>query len=139
MLQTPRFLLLQNRRRFDTPQTLLYDARERRIVVGPIGFPEMLVIAVLALLIFGPRKLPELGRSVGKALAEFRRASADIRFTIEEEMREAERQAQNVTREVEHALETPPDSVPAGSVTPPEPAAEPSVEEKSPNGASKPA
>jgi sec-independent protein translocase protein TatA len=107
--------------------------------VGPIGFPEMLVIAVLALLIFGPRKLPELGRSVGKALAEFRRASADIRFTIEEEMREVERQAQHAVREVEHAVEIPPDSVPAGSVTPPEPAAETSAEEKPSNGAAKPA
>ena len=69
--------------------------------MGPIGFPEMLVIAVLALLIFGPRKLPELGRSLGKALAEFRRASTDIRLTIEEEMREAERQAQDLGKEVE--------------------------------------
>ena len=107
--------------------------------MGPIGFPEMLVIAVLALLIFGPRKLPELGRSVGKALAEFRRASADIRFTIEEEMREVERQAHTMAREVEHAVETPPDSVPAGSITASEVAAETPVEEKPSNGAAKPA
>ena len=107
--------------------------------MGPIGFPEMLVIAVLALLVFGPRKLPELGRSVGKALAEFRRASADIRFTIEEEMREVERQAQHVARDVECAVETPPDSVPAGSIAPPESAVETSAEENPSNGAAKPA
>jgi len=107
--------------------------------VGPIGFPEMVVIAVLALLIFGPRKLPELGRSVGKALAEFRRASSDIRFTIEEEMREVERQAHRVAQDVERAVETPPDSVPSGSVAPPESAAEPLVEENPSNGTVKPA
>ena len=125
--------------RFDTLPTLLYDALEREIVVGPIGFPEMLVIAVLALLIFGPRKLPELGRSVGKALAEFRRASADIRFTIEEEMREVERQAQKAAREVEQAVEAPAEAVPAGSLSAPEPAAETAGEEKPLNGSAKPA
>ena len=41
---------------------------------GPIGMPEMIVIAVIALIIFGPRKLPELGKSLGKSLAEFKRA-----------------------------------------------------------------
>jgi sec-independent protein translocase protein TatA len=107
--------------------------------VGPIGFPEMVVIAVLALLIFGPRKLPELGRSVGKALAEFRRASADIRLTIEEEMREAERQAQSLAHDVGKAVEVPPDAVPAGSLSAPEPSAETAAEEKPLNGAAKPA
>lgn len=107
--------------------------------MGPIGFPEMLVIAVLALLIFGPRKLPELGRTVGKALAEFRRASTDIRFTIEEEMREVERQAQRVAQDLERAVETPPESVPSGSVAPPEPAADTAAEENPSNGAAKPA
>ena len=97
--------------------------------MGPIGFPEMLVIAVLALLIFGPRKLPELGRSLGKALAEFRRASADIRLTIEEEMREAERQAQNLGKEVEQAAEDPADSPGSEPVEPPPVAAESQTEE----------
>lgn len=70
--------------------------------MGPLGIPEMIVIGILALLIFGPRKLPELGRSVGKALAEFRRASNDIRNTLEEEVRELDRQ----TREAAHGVET---------------------------------
>jgi sec-independent protein translocase protein TatA len=46
---------------------------------GPIGMPEMLVIAVIALIIFGPRKLPELGKSLGKSIAEFKRASSGPR------------------------------------------------------------
>jgi sec-independent protein translocase protein TatA len=44
-----------------------------------IGMPELLLILVVALLVFGPNRLPELARSLGKALAEFRRASADLR------------------------------------------------------------
>src|SRR5262249_61193965 len=48
-----------------------------------IGFQEMLVIGVLALLVFGPGKLPELGRMIGRALREFRRASDEVRSTVE--------------------------------------------------------
>jgi sec-independent protein translocase protein TatA len=44
-----------------------------------IGFPELMVILVVALLVFGPKRLPELARSLGRGLAEFRRASADLR------------------------------------------------------------
>jgi len=43
--------------------------------MGPIGLPELLVIGVIALLIFGPRKLPELGRSLGQGISEFKRAT----------------------------------------------------------------
>ena len=60
--------------------------------MGSIGMPEMLVILVIALIIFGPRKLPELGKSLGKSLAEFKRASNDLRSTLEEEIRVEERQ-----------------------------------------------
>jgi len=60
--------------------------------MGPLGFPEILLILVLALLLFGPRRLPELGRAIGKGLAEFRRASNDLRATIEEEVRTLERE-----------------------------------------------
>lgn len=53
---------------------------------GSIGGPELVVIFVVALLIFGPRKLPELGRMVGKSLAEFRRAASDLRDSLENEV-----------------------------------------------------
>ena len=58
--------------------------------MGSIGMPEMLVILVIALIIFGPRKLPELGKSLGKSLAEFKRASNDLKTTLEEEIRTEE-------------------------------------------------
>lgn len=54
---------------------------------GSIGMPELIIILVLALIIFGPRKLPELGRSLGKSIGEFRRASNELRSTLEEEIR----------------------------------------------------
>ena len=53
---------------------------------GSIGFPELLVILTIALLIFGPKKLPEVGRSIGKALREFRRTSDEIKEKIEDEI-----------------------------------------------------
>ena len=55
-------------------------------MLGSIGMPELLIIFVIALIIFGPRKLPELGRSLGKSLGEFKRASNDLRNTLEEEI-----------------------------------------------------
>ena len=54
---------------------------------GSIGMPELIIIFVIALIIFGPRKLPELGRSLGKSLSEFKRASNELRSTLEEEIR----------------------------------------------------
>jgi sec-independent protein translocase protein TatA len=54
---------------------------------GSLGFPELLVIFIIALIVFGPRKLPELGRSLGKSLAEFRRASNQLRSALDEEVR----------------------------------------------------
>ena len=54
---------------------------------GPLGTPELLLIAVIALFIFGPRKLPELMRSLGKSVGEFKRASNELRHTLDEEIR----------------------------------------------------
>jgi TatA/E family protein of Tat protein translocase len=74
--------------------------------MGPLGFPELIVIFFVALLVFGPRKLPELGRSLGRGLSEFKRASNELRNTLDDEIREEERRT---------ALNTPP---PAPEVAP---------------------
>jgi len=58
--------------------------------MGTIGVPELIVIFVIALIVCGPKKLPELGKSLGKGLSEFRKASNDLRSTIEEEVRAIE-------------------------------------------------
>lgn len=67
---------------------------------GSIGMPEMIVIGVIALLIFGPRKLPELGKSLGKSIAEFKRASNELKNTLEDEIRSEELQAARKSAEV---------------------------------------
>ena len=56
-----------------------------------LGMPELLIIGVVALLVFGPRKLPELGRSLGKSLQEFRRATNELKHTLDEEISIEER------------------------------------------------
>ncbi|MEW6366581.1 MAG: twin-arginine translocase TatA/TatE family subunit [Acidobacteriota bacterium] len=54
---------------------------------GSLGIQEILLILVIALLVFGPKRLPELGKTVGRALSEFRRASSDLRSSLENEVR----------------------------------------------------
>jgi TatA/E family protein of Tat protein translocase len=58
--------------------------------MGSIGAPELIIIFVVALIIFGPKKLPELGKGLGKGLAEFRKASSELKSTIEQEVRNVE-------------------------------------------------
>jgi len=60
-------------------------------VFGSLGAPELVAIFVLALLLFGPKKLPELGRALGRSFAEFRRATTDLKGTFERELVEADR------------------------------------------------
>ena len=71
---------------------------------GSIGMPELIIIFVIALIIFGPRKLPELGRSLGKSIAEFKKASNELKSTLEEEIRLDE---QRSTLEASKAASTP--------------------------------
>lgn len=54
---------------------------------GSIGMPELVIILVIALIIFGPRKLPELGKSLGRSLNEFKKASNDLQASLEQEIR----------------------------------------------------
>lgn len=70
---------------------------------GNIGFPEILVILAIALLIFGPKKLPEIGKSIGRALREFRKTSDDIKEKIEEEIQADE--FRDIKEEIEKDIE----------------------------------
>src|SRR5216684_3306453 len=67
-----------------------------RHTMGSLGVQEMLVIFLVALVLFGPKKLPELGRTIGKALTEFRRASNDLKATFEREMQTLERETESI-------------------------------------------
>ena len=91
--------------------------------MGPIGMPEMVIIAVIALIIFGPRKLPELGKSLGKSIAEFKRASNELKNTLEEEIRTEELQEARKSAQIPPTTPTPP-STPAPVATTPAPEGE---------------
>lgn len=67
-------------------------------MIGSIGTMELIVILVIALMVFGPRKLPELGRSIGKSLGEFKRASNDLRHTLEDEIHVEEQTRREAAR-----------------------------------------
>jgi sec-independent protein translocase protein TatA len=58
-----------------------------------LGIPELIVIFVIALLVFGPKKLPDLGKSIGRAMAEFKKASDDFQESVKSEMKEVEKSA----------------------------------------------
>jgi sec-independent protein translocase protein TatA len=82
---------------------------------GSIGMPELIIILVIALIIFGPRKLPELGRSLGRSIGEFKKASNELRSTLEEEIRIEEQREQRAATRAEQ------DSAIAAAATPPSP------------------
>jgi TatA/E family protein of Tat protein translocase len=74
---------------------------------GSIGMPELIIIFVIALIIFGPRKLPELGRSLGKSIAEFKKASNELKSTLEEEIR-LEEQRSSIEEKKAQSVTAPP-------------------------------
>jgi sec-independent protein translocase protein TatA len=71
--------------------------------MGPIGVQEMIAIFLVALVLFGPKKLPELGRTIAKAITEFRRASSDLKATFEREMQSLERESESI-KDVMHPI-----------------------------------
>ena len=87
---------------------------------GSIGMPELIIIFVIALIIFGPRKLPELGRSLGKSLNEFKRASNELKNTLDEEIRVEETRSTERQRAPEPAR---PQTVDRASTTTEQPVA----------------
>ncbi len=80
--------------------------------MGPLGIPELLFILVIALLVFGPKRLPEIGRTMGRAMGEFRRATTDLKRSFNTEVSlEEERQSRRPTA----VAEPPAQTVPADS------------------------
>jgi len=85
--------------------------------MGSIGGPELLLILVLAFLLFGPRRLPEIGRSLGKMMAEFRRATMEFRTGVEREIefekfKETKTTLEEAGREMRAGLRTLPEPAP---------------------------
>jgi sec-independent protein translocase protein TatB len=107
------------------------------------GVGDTLLIVVVALIVFGPKKLPEISRQVGKLLYEFRKASNDFKFQIEEELRAAEQaeRQKELTTQATAAQPATPVAISAGETVSAEPvidgvhAAEPSATADSPSGA----
>jgi TatA/E family protein of Tat protein translocase len=87
-----------------------------------LGFSEMLVILVIALLVFGPKKLPELGKSLGKGIREFKKATNDLKSNWEDHIRDAENSVEDVKQDVKQTIHDTTKDL-HETVTPTEPAA----------------
>src|SRR5215212_9310389 len=72
--------------------------------MGPLGMPELIVIFVIALLVFGPKKLPELGKSLGKGIREFKRATDDLKANWDDHVRDVEETASDIKNDVKKDL-----------------------------------
>ena len=98
---------------------------------GSLGVPELLLIFVVILIVFGPRRIPEIGRTLGKALGEFRKATDDLKSTIEREVRLEE--LKKITPPTLDSIITPFESVSRNEPQDaPAPVAEPAVDPATP-------
>lgn len=100
-----------------------------------LGLPEMLFIFFLALMIFGPRKLPEIGRQIGKFMAEFKRYSNEFKHQVETEVRQLELEEALKKADLADPPPVPPEGTIANAAAPagaPEPVS-PAVEAKTPD------
>ena len=97
-----------------------------------LGFPEMIFIFFLALIIFGPKKLPEIGRQIGKALNEFRRASNEFRAQIESEINNLENEV-NSKPQILPPVQPPQGAIASGSIGEAAPVAETESSSKASN------
>ena len=92
--------------------------------MGQLGFSELILIFVIALLVFGPKKLPELGKSLGKGLKEFKRATDDLKSTWNDQIKDVERSVEEVKTTVNQSADEIKPQLDMSSVynsTPPEP------------------
>ncbi len=87
--------------------------------MGLLSIPHLIIIFLVTLVVFGPQKLPELARQLGRALAEFRRATAELRGSFDEHMRELEREARVLEERTRDAARLPEATVPATPEAPP--------------------
>jgi TatA/E family protein of Tat protein translocase len=90
---------------------------------GSLGMPELLMIFAVALIVFGPRRLPEIGKTLGKALNEFKKATDDLKSTIEREVQVEETKAMIaplITPATYAVSRAEPVAVPAPPPAPPE-------------------
>lgn len=97
-----------------------------------LSIPHLIIIFIVALVVFGPEKLPELARTLGKVMGEFRRATGDLRSTFEDHMRELEREAE--TRRIA-APKAPPQPTSAVTTAPSTPQPAGTVPAAAPNAA----
>jgi sec-independent protein translocase protein TatA len=78
-------------------------------MLGSIGMPELILIFIIALIVFGPKKLPEIGKSLGKGLAEFKRASDDLKQNIQKEVEQLQAEVKpELKTEIKPELKTEP-------------------------------
>ena len=93
--------------------------------MGSLGIGEMVVVFIVALLVFGPKKLPELGKSLGKGIREFKKATEEFKSTWDDQIREVEAPLKDVSRDIQQTahnvtndLLKEPEPLPAASATP---------------------